>query len=272
MPPSIDTQLSSLAAIVCYGVALVLLSRRISHETFHPGPFAWTGIGLGMVMHFGAIWSAISQPTGLDLELINALNVMLLVMTLFVTMASARLPVAILLLALLPLDILALVWRLLSDADASTFKPVDTGTLPHVIVSMIAGSVLLLAFLQALFLRGVEKHLKARTRTNWLRHVPALESMESLLFAAIWAGLGLFVLGILSGFLYLDNMFAQRLVHHTILLSAAALGYVILLVGRYQFGWRGATASRWVLGATALLVLGYFGSKFVLEVLLGNGT
>jgi ABC-type uncharacterized transport system permease subunit len=136
---------------------------------------------------------------------------------------------------------------------------------------MIAGSVLLLAFLQALLVRGVEKHLKARTRTNWLRHVPALESMESLLFAAIWAGLGLLVIGILSGFIYLDDMFAQHLVHHTILLSAAAVVYAILLVGRYRFGWRGATTSRLVIVATTLLILGYFGSKFVLEVLIGTG-
>ena len=35
-----------------------------------------------------------------------------------------------------------------------------------------------------------------------------------------------------------------------------------------SFGWRGRTAAYWTLGGFALLVLGYFGSKLVLEVLL----
>ncbi len=270
MSPPIDTQLCSLAAVVLYGLALGLFARRINHESFQLAMPEWIGLGLGMLMHLAAVGTAIDQPIGIDLELINALNVMLLVMTVFVGVICTRLPVSILLLALLPLNIAALIWRLLSAPDTATFKPLDTLSLPHVIVSMVAGSILLLAFLQALLLRLVERHLKARTHTSWLRHVPALESMESLLFAAIWTGLALFAIGILTGFLYLDDMFAQRLVHHTILLSAAAVSYGVLLIGRYRFGWRGATANRWVLGATTLLVLGYFGSKFVLEVLLGS--
>ena len=223
-----------------------------------------------MLAHLLVLGQSITQPTGLDLGLINAVNLMALVMTLFVSLASTRLPASILLLAILPIDLAALAWRLLAGPDESGFRPLDTSTLPHVVVSMVAGSILMLAFLQALLLRIVERHLKARTRSVWLRHVPALETMESLLFAAVWAGLGFFVIGILSGFIYLDDMFAQRLVHHTILLSAAAAGYAVLLVGRYRFGWRGATANRWVLIATALLVLGYFGSKFVLEFLVGG--
>src|SRR5690606_32742687 len=41
-----------------------------------------------------------------------------------------------------------------------------------------------------------------------------------------------------------------------------------LLVGRWRRGWRGAKAVRLTLVAMALLVLAFFGSKFVLELLL----
>jgi ABC-type uncharacterized transport system permease subunit len=34
-------------------------------------------------------------------------------------------------------------------------------------------------------------------------------------------------------------------------------------------GWRGFTAIRWALGGFSALMLAYFGSKFVLEFLLG---
>jgi hypothetical protein len=42
----------------------------------------------------------------------------------------------------------------------------------------------------------------------------------------------------------------------------------VLLAGRWRYGWRGRTALNWILGGTLLLVLGYLGSKFVLEVVL----
>ena len=45
----------------------------------------------------------------------------------------------------------------------------------------------------------------------------------------------------------------------------------MLLVGRSQFGWRGRRAVRVLYIGAALLLLGYAGSRFVLEVMLGRG-
>nr|MBP7159323.1 inner membrane protein YpjD [Thermomonas sp.] len=39
----------------------------------------------------------------------------------------------------------------------------------------------------------------------------------------------------------------------------------------WRLGWRGATAVRWTLVAMALLLLAFFGSKFVLELVLARG-
>jgi ABC-type uncharacterized transport system permease subunit len=49
---------------------------------------------------------------------------------------------------------------------------------------------------------------------------------------------------------------------------AGWLTFATLLFGRWQYGWRGRTALKWILGGTLLLVLGYLGSKFVSEMLL----
>ena len=38
--------------------------------------------------------------------------------------------------------------------------------------------------------------------------------------------------------------------------------------GHWRAGWRGRQAARWTLAGMALLLLAFFGSKFVLEVLL----
>ncbi len=42
----------------------------------------------------------------------------------------------------------------------------------------------------------------------------------------------------------------------------------VATVAAEWLGWRGRSAIRWTLGAFSLLVLAYFGTKFVLEILL----
>ena len=41
-----------------------------------------------------------------------------------------------------------------------------------------------------------------------------------------------------------------------------------LLLGRWRYGWRGVRAVHWTLTAMVLLLLAFFGSKFVLELVL----
>ena len=68
--------------------------------------------------------------------------------------------------------------------------------------------------------------------------------------------------------IHIEDIFAQDLAHKTILSSLAWVVFVILLWGRMQFGWRGTTAIRWSLSGFTFLILAYFGSKFVLELIL----
>ncbi|HSB96504.1 MAG TPA: cytochrome c biogenesis protein CcsA, partial [Spongiibacteraceae bacterium] len=57
-------------------------------------------------------------------------------------------------------------------------------------------------------------------------------------------------------------------VHKTVFSLISWLIFAILLWGHHRLGWRGHTAVRWTLAGFSLLVLAYFGSKFVLELML----
>jgi ABC-type uncharacterized transport system permease subunit len=92
--------------------------------------------------------------------------------------------------------------------------------------------------------------------------------MEHLLVAMLWIGLVLLSASILSGYFFFEDILARQVAHHIVLTSLSWCVYVFFLAGRYLFGWRGLTAVRWTLVAFSLLVLGYLGSKFVLEFLL----
>ena len=92
--------------------------------------------------------------------------------------------------------------------------------------------------------------------------------MESMLFELLWIGVSLLSISIASGFVFIDDIFSQSLVHKTVLTLIAWLLFSVLLWGHYQLGWRSRTAVRLTLAGFVLLMLAFFGSKLVLELIL----
>jgi len=95
-------------------------------------------------------------------------------------------------------------------------------------------------------------------------------TLERYLFRLIAAGFLLLTLTLASGILFSEELFGKPVTftHKNVLSVAGWVVFAILLFGRWRFGWRGRAAVNWILAGTLLLVLGYLGSKFVLEVLL----
>jgi len=112
-------------------------------------------------------------------------------------------------------------------------------------------------------------HLRNRHPGGFIRSLPPLQTMEALLFEMILAGFILLTMALLTGFTFLEDMFAQHLAHKTILSIIAWLVFGTLLWGRFRSGWRGQKALIWTLAGFLVLMLAYFGSKFVVEMVLG---
>ena len=91
---------------------------------------------------------------------------------------------------------------------------------------------------------------------------------EHLLFKTLGGTWLLMSLTLVSGVLFVQDMLAQNLWHKTVLTALSWLALSVLLIGRVRYGWRGRRAVPWTLGAAVLLALAFFGSKFVLELLL----
>jgi len=76
-------------------------------------------------------------------------------------------------------------------------------------------------------------------------------------------------LAIVAGFIFVDTIWAIEGVPHKIFFSVLAwVVFAVLLWGRHHMGWRGRTAIRGTLIGFSLLLVGFYGSKFVLEYLL----
>jgi ABC-type uncharacterized transport system permease subunit len=138
----------------------------------------------------------------------------------------------------------------------------------HLIVSLLAYSLLAIAALHAVLMTTLEK--KLHSGAALAGGVPPLLTLEAILFRTVTAGFVLLTLTVFSGVLFSEELFGQPLqfTHKIVFAILSWLVFGGLLLGRHFRGWRGRTALYWTLTGFVLLLLAYVGTTFVLEVLL----
>ena len=141
----------------------------------------------------------------------------------------------------------------------------------HIAVAVLAYSTLTIAAFHAVLMALQETRLHTRTAGGgWfgsaLDQLPALLTMEKLLFRVIWIGFVLLSLTVLSGFVFSEQVFGRPLLldHKSVFALLSWALFAALLAGRRWQGWRGKTALRFTLAGFATLALAYVGSRFVL--------
>lgn len=140
----------------------------------------------------------------------------------------------------------------------------------HIVLSTLAYALLTVAVALAIALALLDRRLRKRRPLGWLRILPSMEALEAGTFQALTTGFAVLTLALFSGFIFVEDLFAQHLIHKTVLSCLAWVVFAVLLFGRWRFGWRGRVAATWTLSGFALLGLAYFGSKIVLESILGR--
>ncbi|HHJ35326.1 MAG TPA: hypothetical protein ENJ87_06140 [Gammaproteobacteria bacterium] len=222
----------------------------------------------GLLLHALALYNNMFSDMGVNFGFYNAMSLVSAFIVLFTLSATWRYPVEILTIALLPITVLIMTVDLFGHS--SHLLPADSSPalIFHILTSIIAYSLLALAALQAILLSIQNKHLHAHQPGGIIRLLPPLRNMEVLLFEVILVGFIALTISLGTGLIFLENMFAQQLAHKTVLSILAWFVFLTLLIGHWKLGWRGRTAIRWTLSGFVSLMLAYFGSKFVLEILL----
>lgn len=148
----------------------------------------------------------------------------------------------------------------------------------HVVIAIMAYSTITIAAFHAALMTLQEAHLHTRgASVNWLAgtidNLPALLTMERLLFRVIGIGFALLTLTVLSGVVFSEQLFGQAMKwdHKTVFALLSWMLFGALLAGRKWRGWRGKTALRFTLAGFVTLLFAYVGSRFVLEVVLHRG-
>lgn len=231
-----------------------------------PRPPLVRGIGLlAVACHGIVVFFSLGGLNTLNLGISSSASLFSWLVALLLVLVSFAKPVLSAAAGLFPLAALTIL--LVMGLPTADYRAgVTPGILVHILTSTLAFSLFAIAAVQAMLLARQNQALRHHHTRGIVQVLPPLTTMERLLFELIWAGMLLLTASIVSGMIFLDNLFAQHLVHKTVLSFAAWVIFALLLTGHHVLGWRGPKAVRWTLGGCALLLLAYFGSKFAVEI------
>lgn len=261
-------------------VCIALLFYLAATTTLVRGLFQVEGVnftrvhylaGIAVAAHLVFVILQVFTPGGQDLSLINVVSIVCLVIVSTTSVATIKYPAPFL---------LTVVYGFAAFVQFSTlFFPHPLvvksflSNLPlagHISLSLLAYCVLIIATLYAIQFQYISRKLKSKDMLVVSNNFPPLMQVEKQQFQLLMIGTVLLSLALLTGFVYLDNMFSKSIAHKTVLSLIAWGLYVALVVGHKIRGWRGKTAVLTTIIGAFLLTLAYFGSRFVREILLGR--
>lgn len=141
----------------------------------------------------------------------------------------------------------------------------------HLALGIACYGLFAAAVVHAWLMTRAERHIRQAEDPD--SGIPLL-TLERLTFRFVTAGFVLLSATLLAGWLFSDMLYgrAWRWDHKAVFSFLSWLVFAALLLGRARFGWRGRNAVRILYAGSALLMLAYVGSRFVLEVILGRST
>ncbi|TGD76111.1 cytochrome C biogenesis protein [Mangrovimicrobium sediminis] len=224
--------------------------------------------GAALLAHAVVAVTSVEGSGGLHLGFYKISALMFLAINLTCVVMLTWRPLQNLLVILFPLSALSvLVSEFAPDTEVIS-RDLPPGMVVHIASSIFAYAVLTLAAAQSALVSVQDYQLRHRHTRGIVQLLPPLQRMESMLFELLWLGVLLLTVSIVTGFLFVDDLFAQHLVHKTTLSIVAWLLFSVLLWGHRQLGWRSQTAVRLTLAGFIALMLAFFGSKLVLELIL----
>ena len=263
-----QTYLSFLAAALYLACTLIPGQRRI----VNPGLTA-----LAWLVHGVALWATVFFGEGLRVGFATMLSAALWISVLVYWLENRNFSLDGLKVLLLPNAALMAVLPVFFPGNLITLAGKTTMFPWHIAVALLAYSTLTIAAFHAVVMILQDAHLhklRGNQHQHWLNtaieRLPALMTMEKILFRLVFLGFVLLTLTVFSGVIFSEQVLgvAFKWDHKTLLSLLSWLLFGVLLAGRQWRGWRGKTVLSFTLGGFVTLLMAYVGSRFVLEVLL----
>jgi ABC-type uncharacterized transport system permease subunit len=257
----------AITLFVLYAASAWVMLRSVNKPRLEP--IAWTLILLAIIGHSDAIVHMMRLNGPFAIGLLEAISLLAWTLAVLACLISIERQNRV-------LGAILLASAALGAAVTGTGHNYAEATAPgweltaHLLLSRGAAALLFGGAVTALLLVFLDRRLRTRRIADLPSVLPPLDALEKVMFRLIGAGFALLTLSLLTGFVFVTNLFTQRLLQKTVLSLIAWLLFGVLLIGRIRFGWRGRSAVRWTLTGFGVLAAAYFGSKFVLEYVYGQ--
>ncbi|PIE37456.1 MAG: cytochrome C biogenesis protein [Gammaproteobacteria bacterium] len=260
----------SLLTALLYLAATALQLMQIRN---HKRGMNRSALALGVValpLHAIVAWRGVYRGDSFDFGLFKVAALLLLLVHAIFLLNVLRRPLQSQLTVIYPLCALAVLITAFGP-DYNYRSPTQSyGLLAHISLSLAAYAVLTLAAVQAILVALQDYRLRHHQTRGLVQTLPPLQLMETMLMELIAVGFILLTIAIFSGALFIEDMFAQHLIHKTTLTVLAWMLFAVLLWGHHKLGWRSQLAAKLTLAGFLALVLAFFGSKLVLELILAR--
>ena len=243
--------------------------------------FITLGTAVGWLLHGAALASIVITPDNLRLGFAVMLSAALWMTVAAYWIENRNLSVDGLRRLVLPIAAIVIVLPAFFPGSEIPLAGKSPWFAWHVALSTLAYGSLTIAAFHAVLMAMQESRLHAlpavAAQRGWfaltIDRLPALLTMERVLFRLISFGFVLLTLTVVSGVFFSEAVFGKpfRLEHKTLFTLLSWLLFGALLAGRQWRGWRGKTALSFTLTGFATLLLAYVGSRFVMEVVLHRG-
>ncbi|MHB8253121.1 MAG: cytochrome C assembly family protein [Acidiferrobacter sp.] len=263
-----------VAAIALYGLSGVYYWRGFGPGSQRDPERRWgafVGV-LAVLLQGGLLVGDVYRQGHLTLGIGTVLSLDAWAVAAIFLVTSARKPIANLGTFIMPITAVAAIGQIFLPMRNQGTPVRDPWLVIHVVIAILAYSLLSIAVVQSFMLWIQESRLRHKQPAQLMQAFPPMETMESLMFELIQVGFVLLTLTLISGFFFSEQLFGTPLpfTHHSVLSLIAWLAFAILLIGRRQFGWRGRNAVRWTIGGFVLLVLAYLSAEFLLKLVFAS--
>lgn len=262
------TTVFAITGIVFYLTAAVLFMGKIVNQQNGNRRLALIFAIVGALFHISYLSQAIVIAPGQDMSITNVLSLVAWLIAVSMLISASIMPNIVLLPVVFCFCAMTITAALLLPVRHIMHIELQPGLVIHITLSLFAYGTLAIAFLYALQMSFITRKLKQKGAALLNSPLPPLMLVEGMLFKLLLVGTSLLVLALISGFVFLEDMFGKTYAHKTVLSLIALVVYVVLLIGQRIQGWRGRRVIVLTIIGLILLTLAYFGSRFVREILL----
>ena len=231
-------------------------------------------VPVALVLHAALLYRSVLTPDGLDLNVTNAISMLVWLTVLIYWLASLAFEGLSGMLGMMaPVAFIAVSLTAVMPVHHIVNYGGDAFFVLHFAVAMLAYSLFIVATVHSLVMLAEEKWLHRGVLPPFLRALPPLLVIEALLFRILLAAFVLLTLTVVSGVFFSEQLFGKpfQFNHKTVFAIISWFIFGGLLAGHYLRGWRGRTAVYWTVAGFTALMLAYVGSKAVLELVLKRG-